>query len=85
VGRPASEEIDVVVGAGQAGLSVSHELTQAGVAHVVLERDRVAASWRGRWDSFCLVAPNDTIRPPGGEYAGADPHGFLPHEWSSAG
>ena len=34
----------VVVGAGQAGLSISHELTHAGVDHVVLERRRVAAT-----------------------------------------
>lgn len=38
----------VVVGAGQAGLAVSPELTHAGVAHVVLERGRVGQSWRGR-------------------------------------
>ena len=54
-----SDPVDVViVGAGQAGLAVSRELTQAGVAHVVLERGRVGQSWRGRWDSFCLVTPN---------------------------
>ncbi len=74
-------EIDVVVvGAGQAGLAVSHELTRADVAHVVLERDTVAASWRGRWDSFCLVTPNDSILLPGGAYDGADPHGYLPRD-----
>jgi putative flavoprotein involved in K+ transport len=32
----------VVVGAGQAGLAVSHELERLGVDHVVLERGRVA-------------------------------------------
>ena len=26
----------------------------AGVPHVVLERGRVAETWRGRWKSFCL-------------------------------
>ena len=31
----------VVVGGGQAGLSISHELAQAGIEHVVLERGRV--------------------------------------------
>jgi putative flavoprotein involved in K+ transport len=67
----------VVVGAGPAGLSVSHELAAAGVEHVVLERDGVGASWADRWDSFCLVTPNHTIRLPGGGYAGGDPHGFL--------
>ena len=69
----------VVVGAGQAGLAVSNELTAAGVDHVVLERGRVAQTWRDRWDSFCLVTPNGTIRLPGeGAYTGDDPEGFLP-------
>jgi len=67
----------VVVGAGQAGLAVSHELADAGVEHVVLERDRVASAWRHRWDSFTLVTPNWTIRLPGGGYEGAEPDGFL--------
>jgi cation diffusion facilitator CzcD-associated flavoprotein CzcO len=44
-----AEEIDVVVvGAGQAGLAVSHELTQAGIGHVVLERDRPVGAARRR-------------------------------------
>jgi putative flavoprotein involved in K+ transport len=74
-----SEEIDVVVvGAGQAGLATSHELTARGVPHVVLEQaEAVGTSWAGRWDSFCLVTPNHTIRLPGGQYQGDDPHGFL--------
>ena len=70
--------VDVlVVGAGQAGLAVSHELTALGVEHVVLERGMVAQTWRDRWDSFCLVTPNATIGLPGGTYAGDDPGGFL--------
>jgi len=55
----------VVVGAGQAGLAVSHELTHAGVEHLVLEKGRVGQTWRGRWDSFCLVTPNWTVQLPG--------------------
>jgi putative flavoprotein involved in K+ transport len=47
----------VVVGAGQAGLAVSCRLAQAGVPHVILEKGRVGETWRGRWDSFCLVTP----------------------------
>jgi putative flavoprotein involved in K+ transport len=73
------ESIDVViVGAGQAGLSLSHELTAARVEHVVLERGRVGETWRGRWDSFCLVIPNWTVQLPGGHYRGDDPDGFMP-------
>jgi putative flavoprotein involved in K+ transport len=72
------QAVDVlVVGAGQAGLAVSHELSALGVEHVVLERGLVAQTWRDRWDSFCLVTPNATIGLPGGTYAGDDPDGFL--------
>jgi putative flavoprotein involved in K+ transport len=68
----------VVVGAGQAGLSVSHELAKLEVPHLVLERGRVAQTWRGRWDSFCLVLPNWTLQLPGGLYDGSDPDGYMP-------
>jgi putative flavoprotein involved in K+ transport len=70
----------VVVGAGQAGLSLSYELSHAGVEHLILERDRVGASWRGRWDSFCLVTPNWTVQLPGGRYEGDDQNGFMPRD-----
>jgi putative flavoprotein involved in K+ transport len=70
----------VIVGAGQAGLSVSHELTQAGVEHVVLERGRVGETWRSRWDNFCLVTPNWSCLLPGHHYDGDDPDGFMPRD-----
>src|SRR5713101_8424557 len=68
----------VIVGAGQAGLSLSHELASAAVDHIVLERGQVGETWRGRWDSFCLVIPNWTVQLPGGRYRGEDPDGFMP-------
>jgi putative flavoprotein involved in K+ transport len=67
----------VIVGAGQAGLATSRELTRAGVEHVVLERGRIGATWRGRWDSFCLVTPNWTVRLPGHGYDGDEPDGYM--------
>ena len=70
----------VVVGGGQAGLSVSHELSAAGIPHVVLERGRVGQTWRGRWDSFCLVTPNWSVQLPGHPYDGDDPDGFMPRD-----
>jgi putative flavoprotein involved in K+ transport len=73
-----SDADDVIVGAGQAGLSLSHELAAVGVDHVVLDRGRVGETWRGRWDSFCLVIPNWTVQLPGGHYRGDDPDGFMP-------
>ena len=70
----------VVVGGGQAGLSVSHELSAAGIPHVVLERGQVGQTWRGRWDSFCLVTPNWSVQLPGHPYDGDDPDGFMPRD-----
>ncbi len=71
----------VIVGGGQAGLSLSHELTRAGVEHVVLERDRAMHTWRDeRWDAFCLVTPNWQCRLPGLPYDGDDPDGFMVQE-----
>lgn len=67
----------IVVGGGQAGLAVSHELGALGVEHRVLERGRVAQTWRGRWDSFTLVTPNWTLRLPGEAYAGGEPEGHV--------
>ena len=68
----------LVIGAGQGGLAVSFLLTRAGIEHVVLERSSIASSWREhRWDSFCTVTPNWSLRLPGAEYAGDDPDGFL--------
>jgi putative flavoprotein involved in K+ transport len=71
--------VDVaIIGAGQAGLAVSWHLTQAGVDHLVLESGHVAQTWRTRrWDSFCLVTPNWTIKLPGAEYDGPNPDGYL--------
>jgi putative flavoprotein involved in K+ transport len=70
----------IIVGGGQAGLALSHELTGMGVEHVVLERRRIGETWRGRWDSFCLVTPNWTMDLPGFPYDGGDPQGFVPRD-----
>lgn len=70
----------VVIGAGQAGLSVSHELSARGIEHIVLERSRVASAWRNRWDAFTLVTPNWTMDLAGSPYDGDDPEGFVPRD-----
>ena len=68
----------VVVGGGQAGLSMSRCLDVRGIDHLVLERDVVASSWkRHRWDTFSLVTPNWQCDLPDFPYAGPDPHGFM--------
>lgn len=74
------ERVDtVVIGAGQAGLAVSHHLTQQDREHVVLERGRVAETWRSaRWDGFFLNTPNWSLQLPGAEYDGDEPDAFAP-------
>jgi putative flavoprotein involved in K+ transport len=67
----------IVIGGGQAGLSVSHALRARGVAHVVLERGDVGASWRSRWDSFALNTPNWCSLLPGADLGPADAGGFF--------
>jgi putative flavoprotein involved in K+ transport len=56
---PVSEHFQVVViGAGQAGLSVGYCLARHGLSFVILEaRPRVGDSWRSRWDSLRLFTP----------------------------
>jgi len=67
-----------VIGGGQAGLSMSYFLTQAGIEHVVFEKRRIAHAWRDeRWDEFCLVTPNWQCKLPGYPYRGRDPNGFM--------
>jgi len=68
----------LIVGGGQAGLSMSYCLQERGVDHLVFEKNRIADSWRSkRWDSFCLVTPNWQCQLPGYPYPGDDPHGFM--------
>jgi putative flavoprotein involved in K+ transport len=68
----------VVIGAGWAGLSVSHGLKQSGVTHVVLERGRIGETWRTqRWDSFRFNIPRVFTVMPGDRYDGSDPEGAM--------
>ena len=77
-----SEEFEVVVvGAGQAGVAMSEHLTNTGISHVVLERDRIAERWRSeRWDSLVANGPAWHDRFPGLEFEGYDPDEFVPKE-----
>ena len=74
------EEVEVVVGGGQAGIAVSEHLSNAGVPHVIMERGRIAEKWRsGRWDSLVANGPAWHDRFPGLEFDTA-PDTFVPKE-----
>ena len=68
----------VIIGAGHAGLAMSHRLSDRSIDHVVLERGEVANSWKTqRWDSLRLLTPNWQSRLPGFRYDGDDPDGYM--------
>src|ERR1700761_1345568 len=68
----------VIIGGGQAGLSMSYHLQRRGIGHVVIESKTAGHDWTDRrWDSFCLVTPNWQCRLPGYPYQGSDPDGFM--------
>lgn len=70
----------IVVGAGQAGLSASYYLKNAGLEHVVFERGKIAEVWRSqRWHSFKLNSINRLNLLPGAQLNGNDPEAFCTH------
>lgn len=57
-GQDADYVPTVVVGAGQAGLSVGYHLARRRLPFAILEaNDRVGDTWRQRWDSLRLFTP----------------------------
>ena len=57
---------------------MSQCLREHSVDHVILERGRIANSWRTeRWDSLRLLTPNWQSRLPGFRYDGRDADGFM--------
>ena len=70
----------VVVGGGQAGLTVGYHLQQKGIDFVILDgSERVGDAWRHRWDSLRLFTqarmnglPGMPYPGPGGEFIGKD-------------
>lgn len=56
----------IVVGAGQAGLSIAYHLKQAGFTFLVIDGDdKIGASWLKRWDSLSLFTPSQYNNLPG--------------------
>jgi putative flavoprotein involved in K+ transport len=76
---PAERIQTLVIGGGQAGLTMSHRLKQRGLPHLVLERHRIAERWRSeRWDGLKFQFPNWSVRLPEFAFPHDDPDGFSP-------
>ncbi|HWU04554.1 MAG TPA: NAD(P)-binding domain-containing protein, partial [Novosphingobium sp.] len=68
----------LVIGGGQAGLAMSAHLIKLGLPHLVLERDRIAQSWRTRrWDTLVANGPAWHDRFPDRVFSDIDPDGFA--------
>jgi putative flavoprotein involved in K+ transport len=68
----------LVIGGGQAGLTMSHRLKQRGLKHLVLERHRIAERWRSeRWDGLKFQFPNWSVRLPDFLFPHTDPDAFA--------
>lgn len=68
----------LIIGGGQAGLTISHALTRHGRPHLVLERGRVAERWRSeRWDGLHFQTPNALVNLPDFPFPTTAPDGFA--------
>jgi putative flavoprotein involved in K+ transport len=67
-----AQHLDVVViGGGQAGLTIGYFLRQQGYRFVILERaSELAPAWRERWDSLTLFTPRRYSALPGLPFPG---------------
>jgi putative flavoprotein involved in K+ transport len=68
----------LVIGGGQAGLVMSYRLKQRRLAHLVLERSRIAERWRSeRWDGLRFQFPNWSVQLPDFPFPHTEPEAFA--------
>src|SRR5262249_33394074 len=74
-----NEFIDtLIIGGGQAGLAMSHMLSQRRCPNIVVERQRIAERWRTeRWDGLRFQCPNWSIQLPDFRFPYTDPDAFA--------
>jgi putative flavoprotein involved in K+ transport len=61
----------LVIGAGQAGLTVGYYLREAGLRFLIVDAaDRVGSAWAQRWDSLVLFTPRRYNAMPGLPFEG---------------
>ena len=68
----------LIIGGGQAGLSMSEQLVKRGLPHLIVERHRIAERWRSeRWDGLHANGPAWHDRLALMPIPGVDPDGFA--------
>ena len=78
---PVEQVETLIIGGGQAGLAMSAHLGQRGLSHLVVERARIAESWRtARWDSLVANGPAWHDRFPILGFDDIEPHSFAPRD-----
>lgn len=64
--RETTQTETIVIGGGQAGLSVGHHLAKRGLPFLILDANlRIGDAWRNRWDSLRLFTPARYAGLPG--------------------
>jgi putative flavoprotein involved in K+ transport len=75
---PLEQVRTLIIGGGQAGLTMSHRLKQRGLKHLVIERHRIAERWQSeRWDGLRFQFPNWSVRLPDFPFPHTDPDAFA--------
>jgi len=75
---PVEDVGTLIIGGGQAGLAMSHMLSQRGIPHCVLERHRIAERWHSeRWIGLRFQFPNWSILLPDFPFRHCNPDGFA--------
>ncbi|MGO1585468.1 flavin-containing monooxygenase [Mesonia sp.] len=73
----------IVVGAAQAGLSISYYLKELDKKFIMVDKEEeVGASWLNRWDSLTLFTPTEFNHLPGLDFPA--PKGHYPNKYEVA-
>ena len=68
----------LIIGGGQAGLAMSHMLSQRRCPHLLVERGRIGQRWRTeRWDGLRFQFPNWSVKLPDFPFRHSYANGFA--------
>ena len=74
---------NVIIGAGQAGLSMAYHLKKNNKDFLIVDGDvKIGASWLNRWDSLKLFTPTEYNHLPGFKFKA--PKGYYPDKFEVA-